>query len=39
VITPEAIAEVSQNAPIKDQEALDLDVTAFVVDTIFSSVT
>jgi len=33
VITPEAIAEVSRSAIVKGPEALESDITAFIVDT------
>jgi len=33
VITPEAIAEVSRSVIVKGPEALDPDITAFIVDT------
>lgn len=33
VITPEAIAEVSRSAIVKGPEALDPEITAFIVDT------
>jgi hypothetical protein len=33
VVTPEAIAEVSRSAIVKGPEALDPEITAFVVDT------